>query len=278
MIVERAYAKANLVLQIGPPREDRLHPICSLFASLELADELAVEEHESDVLECRGVEGDNLAARALDAIREAAPGTIPLLRIRIDKRVPVAAGLGGGSADAAAVLRGANEIAGRPLGTDALRAIAARVGSDVPSQIEPRHALVCGVGEEVEPVSIPPAAVLLVPATEGLRTAEAYAELDRLEAWRERLDPERVREAVAAPLPRLAEAVENDLQRAVLSLRPELESKLAELREAGALASAVTGSGPTAFGLFATEEEAHRAAAALPGAIVTRTRRIPAAA
>jgi 4-diphosphocytidyl-2-C-methyl-D-erythritol kinase len=275
VIVERAYAKANLVLRVGPPREDGLHPLCSLFASLELADELTVEECDRDEVDCRGVEGVNLASRALDAIREAAPGRIPPLRVTIDKRVPVAAGLGGGSADAAAVLRAANGLAGGPLDLDELRVIAARLGSDVPSQVEPRHALVTGVGDEVHPVGLPDAALVLVPAEEGLGTADAYAELDRLGAWTERLDHERLLALASQPLPRLAEAVENDLQRPVLSLRPELETTLTELLDRGALAAALTGSGPTVFGLFATEADARTAAEGMARAVVTRTRPAP---
>jgi 4-diphosphocytidyl-2-C-methyl-D-erythritol kinase len=274
VIVERAHAKVNLVLHVGPPRDDGLHPLSSLFASLELADELTVEECDRDELDCPGVEGVNLATRALDELREAAPGRVPPLRVRIEKQVPVAAGLGGGSADAAAMLRAANELAGRPLDLDELRSIAARLGSDVPSQVEPRHALVTGVGEEVRPVTLPDAALALVPAEEGLGTADAYAELDRLGSWRDRLDHQRLLELADQPLHELAGAVENDLQRAVLSLRPELEMTLAELLDRGALAAALTGSGPTAFGVFANEEQAQTAADGLAGAIVTRTRRM----
>jgi 4-diphosphocytidyl-2-C-methyl-D-erythritol kinase len=273
VIAERAYAKVNLVLHSGPPREeDGLHPLCSLFASLALADHLTVEECERDELDCRGVEGENLATDALRAIREAVPGEVPPLRIRIDKRIPVAAGLGGGSADAAAVLRAANELAGSPLASAVLRDLAAGIGSDVPSQVEPGHALVTGVGEEVEPVDLPDFALVLVPAPGGLHAGEVYAELDRLGAWRERLDPVRLRALAGGPLPALAEAVENDLEPAALSLRPELEEPLAALRESGAPAAALTGSGPTAFGLFATDDEARAAAGRIDGAIVTRPR------
>src|SRR5205807_503358 len=106
---------------------------------------------------------------------------------------------GGGSADAAAVLRAANELAGGPLDAPALRAVAARVGADVPSQVEPRHALVGGAGEEVEPVSLPPMAILLVPAPEGLATAAVYAEADRIGAIRIRLERDAVRELTTLP-------------------------------------------------------------------------------
>jgi 4-diphosphocytidyl-2-C-methyl-D-erythritol kinase len=112
MIRETAPAKVNLVLHVGPRRSDGLHELCSLFASLELADELAVEPAAQDEVVCPGVHGPNLAQRAIDAYRAAAGAAeLPPLRVTIHKRIPVAAGLAGGSADAAAVLRAANKIA-----------------------------------------------------------------------------------------------------------------------------------------------------------------------
>jgi 4-diphosphocytidyl-2-C-methyl-D-erythritol kinase len=273
MIAERAYAKVNLVLRVGAPRADGLHPLCSLFASLELADEVRVEPAERDEVVCAGVEGDNLAAAAVAAFRAAAPEAgLPPLRVEIAKRIPVAAGLGGGSADAAAVLRAANAIAGSPLSPDELRAVAAKLGSDVPSQVEPRHAVVTGVGELVERVDLPSMAFVLVPSQAGLSTAAVYAELDRLGGHAHALDPEPLRSLARGSLAGLAAGVANDLQPAALSLRPELAQVLGALRDAGALASQVSGSGPTAFGLFANRPGAERAAAALPDAIVTEAR------
>jgi 4-diphosphocytidyl-2-C-methyl-D-erythritol kinase len=275
MIRESAPAKLNVVLHVGPPRTDGLHPLCSLFASLELADELELGpgEGEVDIVECPGVQGPNLVEAALAAFRERVGGEILRpVRVAIDKRIPVAAGLGGGSADAAAALRAANRLSGEPLGPAELAALAARLGSDVPSQVEPRHALVQGVGEIIEPVDLPPLSALLVPQPQGLSTASVYAELDRLEAWRQRLDPEPLRRLAAAPAEVVAGSVENDLERAAVSLRPELGAVLAQLRAAGAPASAVAGSGPTCFALFAERRDAERAAAAVDGALLTRLR------
>jgi 4-diphosphocytidyl-2-C-methyl-D-erythritol kinase len=274
---ERAFAKVNLVLHVGPPGADGLHPICSLFASLDLADDVLVSEGSQggDAVLCAGVEGPNLAERALTVLREALPGRLPALEVRIEKRIPVAAGLGGGSADAAAVLRAANELAGFRLRPERLRALAASIGSDVPSQVEPGHALVSGLGEEVEPLSLPGMALVLVPGPEGLRTAEVYAELDRLDGHRRSLDPGRLRRLATGPLDELAPAVENDLEPAALSLCPAIEPSLTALRGAGALAVTVAGSGPTAFGVFGAAEEAERAAAEIPGAFVTLVRGAP---
>jgi 4-diphosphocytidyl-2-C-methyl-D-erythritol kinase len=272
-VEELAYAKLNLVLHVGPPQPNGLHPICSIFASLELADDVHVHPGDapSDTVECEGVEGPNLAAAALTAFRAEVP-SLPPLDVRIHKRIPVAAGLGGGSADAAAVLRAANRLAGDPLDAGSLRAIAATLGSDVPSQVEPGHVLVAGTGEVVEPIALPPLAAVLVPQAEGLSTADVYAQLDRMEGWREQLDVEAVRATLDSDPSSWELAFENDLQPAALALRPELVSVIDRLRAAGALVARVSGSGPTCFGLFADRSAAEATADAMPGALVTSLR------
>lgn len=273
MIAERAYAKVNLILRVGPPRPDGLHPLCSLFASLDLADDVLVEPATRDEIVCAGVDGDNLAAAAVDALRAAAPDGLPPLRVEIRKRIPVAAGLGGGSADAAAVLRAANAIAGAPLADEDLRALGAQLGSDVPSQVVPGHAIVTGVGELVEPVDLPPMTLVLAPQEEGLSTAAVYAELDRLGRYARELDPAGLRDLAAGSATSLAEGLDNDLQAAAMSLRPGLAAPIEALLEAGALAAQVTGSGPTIFGVFDDRSAATRAAAGVDGAIVAELRR-----
>jgi 4-diphosphocytidyl-2-C-methyl-D-erythritol kinase len=260
---------------VGRPRSDGLHPVCSLFASIALADELVARVTagaSEDVVRCPGVQGENLAAQAVRAFREEA--AVPPLEIEIDKRIPVAAGLGGGSADAAAALRAANTLAGAPLDQAALCRIAARLGSDVPSQVEAAHAVVSGAGERVQPVRLPPLHLVLMAGDRGLTSAEAYAELDRLGRWSDRLDPSLLGRLASRAPEELAQALHNDLQPAVLSLRPEVEAVLRALSRAGALGVAVSGSGPTVFGIFADPEDARRAAAGMPGALATRTRRV----
>ena len=262
MIRERAPAKVNLLLHVGPTRADGLHELCSLFASIDLADDVTVEPAEEDSVECADVPGPNLAAAAVSLFRAEAAPELPPLRVRIDKRIPVAAGLGGGSADAAAALRAANRLADEPLDAGALRALGARLGADVPSQVEPRHALVTGAGEGVEPVELPPMTLLLLPAEEGLSTADVYGQADSLGTTRTDLDADRVRDLAARPLFELAAVLENDLEAAAVSLRPELAERMDALREAGAMTARVTGSGPTVFGVFRSGE-----APELPGAI-----------
>ena len=278
MLSERAFAKLNLVLHVGRPRADGLHPLCSVFASLDLADEVTLERGDGtgpDRVDCPGVEGPNLAIAAVAAVRGRVEAGLPAVRVTIRKRIPVAAGLGGGSADAAAVLRLANRLAGAPLDAGDLRELAVGLGSDVPSQVEPGHALVQGAGEIVEGLRLPPLGVVLVPGAEGLSTGSVYAELDRQHGGREQLDPEPLRRLAAAGDPAaMAQGLDNDLEPAALALRPELAATLERIRASGALGAAVSGSGPTCFGVFADRGAAERAAGtrALSGALVTELR------
>lgn len=255
-----APAKLNLCLYLGGRREDGLHELCSLFEPLALADRLVVTEAERDEVICPGVEGENLAARALAALRERG-WSRPPLRIEIEKRTPVAAGLGGGSADAAAVLRlAAGEVAD-------LEQIAAALGADVPSQLTPALALVRGAGEGVELLPEPAEhAVVLLPDGGGLSTAAVFAEADQLGLGRSAAELEelagRLREAAGAGSSPLAyaELLVNDLEPAARSLRPEIGAALDTLRDAGASLALLTGSGPTAFGLFPDLAAAREAA------------------
>jgi 4-diphosphocytidyl-2-C-methyl-D-erythritol kinase len=270
---ELAFAKLNLALHVGARRPDGLHPICSIFASIALADELQARPSDgaADTVDCEGVEGPNLAAAALAAFRTEVP-SLPPLEVRIAKRIPVAAGLGGGSADAAAALRAANRLAGEPLDARGLRDIAVTLGSDVPSQVVPGHALVAGAGELVEPVGLPLLAAVLVPQADGLATAEVYAQLDRMGGWREPLDLDHVRAVLDSDPSSWEAAFKNDLQPAALVLRPDLAAVIDSLRAAGALVARISGSGPTCFGLFEDPRAAEATAAAIPGALVTRLR------
>lgn len=263
-MVTRAAAKLNLCLYMGPKRDDGMHELRSLFCPLVLSDRVEISSADADEVICPGVTGPNLAGVALDALR-ARGWRGPPLRIEIEKRIPVAAGLGGGSADAAAVLRMARgEFAG-------LEAIAAGVGADVPSQIDPGFALVAGAGDVVEPLPAPGEfAVVLIPFERGLGAGEVYAEADRLGLGRS--EPElaevadRLRQAAGGGASPLAyrELLVNDLQGAALSLRPEIGEALAALDEVGAEVAFVAGSGPTAVGLFEHIVAADRAAGALP--------------
>lgn len=259
----RAPAKLNLCLYLGGRREDGLHELCSLFEPLALADLIEVSPAERDEVICPGVEGENLAMRALAGLRERGWEHEPL-RIEIEKRVPVAAGLGGGSGDAAAVLRlAAGEVADLPQ-------LAAELGADVPSQLRPSLALVRGAGERVFPLPEPAEhAAVLLPGGGGLSTAAVFAEADRLGLGRDASELEdlaaRLREAAGAGASPLSyrDLLVNDLEPAALSLRPDIGEALQQLREAGAPVAILSGSGPTAVGLFADLAAAEEAADAL---------------
>jgi 4-diphosphocytidyl-2-C-methyl-D-erythritol kinase len=269
----RAPAKLNLCLYLGPRREDGRHELVSLVVPLSLADRITVADSDADEVVCPGVDGPNLAARALAELRERG-WRRPPLRLEIEKRIPVAAGLGGGSADAAAVLRLAREE------VDGLEGIAAELGADVPSQIHPALALLRGAGERVEELPRPGEfGVVLIPGEEGLETADVYAEADRLGLGRSQRELDALADRIAgeagsggSPLD-YVELLVNDLEHAALSLRPEIREALDALRDVGAAAALLTGSGPTAFGLFSDLAAADEAARMLPprwaGAIVT---------
>ncbi len=287
-----APAKLNLCLFLGPRREDGLHELCSLFEPLELADLIEIRPGEPaasgagfDEVVCAGVEGDNLVAEALAALR-ARGWKHPPLRVEITKRIPVAAGLGGGSADAAAILRFARDPAGGAGWIPDLEAIAAELGADVPSQLLPALSLVQGVGERVERLPEPPRhAVVLLPGGGGLSTAEVFAEADRLGLGRGAAELDELADrfraaagAAASPLS-YAALLANDLEPAARSLRPAIGDALDELRDAGAPVALLTGSGPTAFGLFPDLAAAEAVAARLDrdDAIVCEAGRAPRA-
>jgi 4-diphosphocytidyl-2-C-methyl-D-erythritol kinase len=272
-----APAKLNLCLYLGTRRDDGLHELCSLFEPLALGDLIEASEAAEDQVICEGVEGENLALRALRALREHGWESPPL-RVEIEKRTPVAAGLGGGSADAAAVLR----LAAGEVGD--LEGIAAGLGADVPSQLTPALSLVRGAGERVERLPEPKRhAVVLLPGGGGLSTADVFAEADRLGLGRGEAELEdlarRLRSAAGAGASPLAypELLVNDLEPAARALRSEIGAALDALRDAGAPHAMLTGSGPTAFGLFESLAAAGQAAEAIArhDAIVCEAGRAP---
>jgi len=251
-----APGKVNLCLFLGPVRDDGRHELVTLFESVSLADEVSVSiGGDHDQVLSPGVDAPNLVDRALACLR-ARGWDGPFVRVEIDKRVPVAAGMGGGSADAAAMLRIAQRLS--PLPDEVVAEIAAELGADVPSQLAPGLVLGLGAGELVEPR--PPLAAhafLILPLPFALSTADVYAEADRLELRRSRADlRERLAEVEADP----AGVIVNDLEPAALSLRPEIKDALDAAQGAGADQVFVCGSGPTVAGLYWGEDASARAA------------------
>jgi 4-diphosphocytidyl-2-C-methyl-D-erythritol kinase len=267
-----APAKINFGLRIVGRRPDGYHEIESIFLPLDLADDLRLElgrdaeprvtlavEHEAgtpgDDVPC----GDrNLAARAARAFVESAH-LAAAVDIRLAKRIPAAAGLGGGSSDAGAVLRTLATAFPDALRPDAVARLALRLGADVPFFLDPRPALVTGIGERVEPLARWPAlALLLVNPGVPLPTAEVYRAADvLLPALTPPGAPSTLRarlEGVGSVAPdrpeALAPLLENDLEPAAVRLCPPVARLRERLRKVGALAVGMSGSGPTVFGVF----------------------------
>ncbi len=260
-----APAKVNLGLFIGPIRaEDSRHELVTVMQSISLADELTLEPAPAgaaaDELVCPSVAGpaqENLAAAALKAFRSRTGWDGPPVRLTILKRIPVAAGLGGGSADAAATLRLASRASG--LGDEELlRELGAELGADVPAQVSPGRWLASGAGERLAELPDPshPLGLLVLPAAEGLSTAEVYRQADRLGHGRSLSELGELRVhlrselELSAPLPRDSQLLQNDLQAAAISLCPQIAPALREARDAGAEEVFLSGSGPTVVGLF----------------------------
>jgi 4-diphosphocytidyl-2-C-methyl-D-erythritol kinase len=273
MSVHRALApaKVNLGLFVGPTRaSDGKHELVTVMQSISLADELTLRdappEVEHDEVLCPGVAGppqENIAAVALRAFRARTGWSAPPQRLTIEKRIPVAAGLAGGSADAAATLRLASHASG--LGDlELLRELGAQLGADVPAQIAPGRWLASGAGERL--VELAPSTdafgVLVLPAASELSTAAVYREADRLGVTRGRGELRelhvRLRAALehGAALPDEDDLLHNDLQSAAMSLCPEIAERLEWARQAGASSALVSGSGPTVVGLFAARGSA----------------------
>jgi 4-diphosphocytidyl-2-C-methyl-D-erythritol kinase len=272
-VTEEAPAKVNLCLFLGPTRErDGRHELVTVFEPLALHDTVRLQpaDGDEDEVVCPGVTGPNLARRALDVFRAATGWDGPPVRLTIDKRIPVAGGMAGGSADAAAALRLARRASG--LGDDALlHELAFALGADVPGQLRPRRLLGTGAGEHLEELApaAQPYGVLVLPAGAELSTGAVFQEADRLGLQRDAEALEAAaREVRAGRIPRV-----NDLEDAARSLLPAIDDALTAVREAGAEHAMVSGSGPTVVGFFAGVAAAERAAAELErDAIVTTPR------
>lgn len=239
-----AYAKINLALVVGPRRKDEFHEIATVLQRIELADTVHLEPADEGIT-VTGFPEDTLVRRALEAVGGA-------WSARIEKRIPVAAGLGGGSSDAATALRLARPDA-------ELHDVAAHLGSDVPFFLAPGPQLARGRGTDLSPLELPQdyTVVVIVPEGSAKRsTAAVYAAFDASGGGSE----------FHGHVSALERALE-DLDLAALPPNDLVSSPLADrLLELGAFRADVSGTGPAVYGLFADPEEAARAAAQLEGA------------
>jgi 4-diphosphocytidyl-2-C-methyl-D-erythritol kinase len=248
-----APAKLNLSLVVGPLRADRKHEVATVLEKLTLADRVAVRR--ATATSVSGFPGDTLVRDALDALARVAGGE-PCFEAHIEKRTPVATGLGGGSSDAATALAIANDLLEAPLPPDELHGVAASIGADVPFFLESGPRLATGDGTTLSPLTLPrDYAVLLVLPAGAVKssTADVYGAFD---GRRGELGFEARREALLAAL----ETVRIPADLAALPANDLASSTLAEdLRRLGAFRADVTGAGPVVYGLFADPEAAERA-------------------
>lgn len=292
-ILVAAPAKLNLGLRVTGVRADGYHLLQSVFVPLDLADALAIEVAPATaarvVLRVEGgppgLEADarNLAVRAAQGFLAAA-AVAAELRIVLTKRIPVGAGMGGGSSDAGAVLRALAERFPGALDRGRLAALAVSLGADVPYFLDPRPALVRGIGERIEPLAgFPSLAVLVATPAPPLATAAVFQAWDRahpagaapdsaaltpVEPGR-RMPPLPVLLAETDPSSDrwqtlLASLLVNDLEPAAAALGPAVGRVRADIERAGARAVGMSGSGPTLFGVFGDLDEARAAAAGIP--------------
>lgn len=269
----RVPAKINLCLGVGPVREDGFHPLATVYQAVDVYDEVKASAVVGETLTVtvhfdgdRGIEAaavpeddNNLAIGAAKLLRQKT-GTAAGAALAIRKVIPVAGGMAGGSADAAAALVACNELWGTGLTRGELEIIAAELGSDVPFLIHGGIAMGGGRGEVISPVLARGSYHwVFAIAAEGLSTRSVYAEFDRLNADRDVPDPEVPGDLLAAlragDAEGLGDALSNDLTEAALSLRPELAATLDVGLESDALGAILSGSGPTA--MFLARDDAH---------------------
>ena len=250
-------AKVNLFLRVLARRPDGYHELVTVMQPLSLADELTVTSGGPGLtLTCDHPElprgEDNLVWRAARLFQEATGRKLGV-HLTLVKRIPVAAGLGGGSSDAAGALLALNELAGTPLSAAGLHRLACRLGADVPFFLQAGPAVARGIGDRLTPLALPPYWYLLLNPGVPLSTRWVYGNLDlsrllagpETEAW----DPEHPEKWVR-----------NDLETVALKRFPELRDFAEQMKRLGARASGISGSGPTVFGLFPSPERAREAA------------------
>jgi 4-diphosphocytidyl-2-C-methyl-D-erythritol kinase len=285
----RVPAKLNLQLAVGPPRADGYHDLVTVFHAVSLFDQVTVEPAERDRVTVTGegadrvpADQDNLALRAIAALRWALQDRGAVfggVHATIAKRIPVAAGLAGGSADAAAALVACNELWATALTQQQLCGIGATVGSDVAFALLGGTAVGRGRGEQLTPALAPATRYhwVLAFADGQLSTPAVYAALDRLRQAEgpgpaePDLDAALMSALRTGDAARVGQRLSNDLQSAALSLFPALRKTLTAGLELGALGALVAGSGPTCVFLAANAERALELAVSLSGAGVCRS-------
>jgi 4-diphosphocytidyl-2-C-methyl-D-erythritol kinase len=271
----RAFAKVNYALEVRGLRDDGYHEIASVLQSISLADELEIERSRGGfelLFEPEGVEvgplEENTVYKAWALLWEVSGHELSV-RIRLHKKIPAGAGLGGGSADAAAVLVGMNELFGLGLDDEDLRDIGGRIGADVPFCLLGGTALGEGRGEVLTPLPAPPDHhLVLAKPVQGAETDGVYRTYDRHRAKSRASVDSVITALLSGDLRALAGALGNDLEPVTAGLVPEVAGHRRELLQAGALGAAMTGTGTAVYGVFRTRDEARTAEARLGSSFV----------
>jgi 4-diphosphocytidyl-2-C-methyl-D-erythritol kinase len=255
-------AKVNLYLKVLGRREDGYHELISIMQPLTLADELLFSPQAGGFsLECRHPQApaaeENLVWRAVQTFQRAT-GIAPAVQVTLNKRIPLAAGLGGGSSDAAGTLLGLNQLYGEPLSAAELHHLAGQLGADVPFFLQAGPAVARGIGTRLSPLWLPPYWYLLLNPGVPLSTRWVYENLVLESLPKADWEP-----AEDWDWQQPATWMSNDLETVTLSRFPELKELMAALVQAGALGSMMSGSGPTVFGVFTSPEVARQAARGL---------------
>jgi 4-diphosphocytidyl-2-C-methyl-D-erythritol kinase len=262
----RAFAKVNYALEVRGLRDDGYHEIASVLQSVSLVDELEIERSKGGFelfLEPEGVEvgplKENTIHKARALLREASGHELPV-RIQLHKMIPAGAGLGGGSADAAAVLVGMNELFSLGLNYEELRDLGSHIGADVPFCLTGGTALGEGIGEVITPLPAPPDHhLVLVKPIQSADTRGIYRAYDERQAeGRVSIDPV-VTALRTGDLAALAEAVGNDLEPVTKEFVPEVKIHRRKLLKLGALGAAMSGTGTAVYGIFGAEDVAETA-------------------
>lgn len=281
-VIAHAPGKINCYFRVGPPREDGYHDVASLYVAVSLFEEIRATLRQDGELHLRLDEAStvvdepetfplgpgNLVHQAAQLLREHA-GVNLGADLEILKRVPIAGGMGGGSADAAATLVACNELWGTGLDREELGRLGARLGADVPFALMGGAAIGLGVGDQLAPLLTRARTDwVLIPASYGLSTPRVYAMLDRLRAGQSipvptEVDPQVIKALMEPDAQALADTLVNDLTQASLALAPELGTVRDLAEGAGALRAMVSGSGPTLALLVRDAEHAREVMAQL---------------
>lgn len=277
-----APGKVNLFFKVGPLNEDGFHDVASLYLAVNLRETVTAQLSTEYAVKVSGSLGDfqllavptdesNLVVKVAKQIKALA-GTPEAIKVAlgIDKHVPVAGGMGGGSADAAAALVAVNQLLAASLDDEKLHEIAAELGSDVPFSLTGGAAIGLGKGDQLTAVEgVAPIHLVLIFDEQGLSTPQVYKRLDELRASRaEQIESPEINRNILRALQNgnpfeIAELLHNDLEEAALSLRPDLQIKMTTVLQHGAIRAMVSGSGPTILALAASEVAAEQIARSL---------------